>query len=103
MAPVDPNQAQIVAASPEPVTVWEGEPSSMDDLLSTYIVESKMSSSMAGASLYLTVSSTRDGNSFNVVEGQTHKLFLVAWVNFEQLSSSSHKESVKVQSVQVTF
>ncbi|CAK9063675.1 unnamed protein product [Durusdinium trenchii] len=80
---VTPLENAVVAApSDEPeeeLPMWEGEPPTLNDLINTYNVECKLSSSFPEATLYLVDAKPRSGNSSeNVVEGQTQKLFLVA-------------------------
>lgn len=70
----------MAAPSDEPeeeLPMWEGEPPTLNDLINTYNVECKLSSSFPEATLYLVDAKPRSGNSSeNVVEGQTQKLFL---------------------------
>ena len=58
---------------------WEGEPSSMDQLMDLYIVESKFAGRVAGTSMYLTLAPFRNGVRKNVVDDQEFKLFMVTW------------------------
>lgn len=71
LAPVDEPAAEM-----EP---WKHEPTTLQELLDTYIVENKLTAHIPGGMLYLTKAETRSGEMIDVVQDQKNKLFLVAW------------------------
>ena len=78
---IEAKEEVLVAVEPEPpapLSPWEDEPTTLDMLQDTYIVEAKMSGRDPGTTLFLTVSKKRDGTCVGVQEGQRFKLFLAA-------------------------
>ena len=68
----------MVPAPVEPEAVyWEGEPSTCEELLDKYVIESKFAAMMPGGTLYLTPSTDRQGNQCNVMKDQRYKLWFV--------------------------
>lgn len=68
---VDPDDA----APTENVEPWKQEPATLEEMLDQYVVENKFCSSFAGGMLYLTKSTTRNGERIDVMENQSQKLF----------------------------
>ena len=67
-------------AEPPPPS-WTSEPTTLQDLLDTYIVEQKVSGRHPGVTLYLTVAAKRDGSVVDVLaDQQKYKLFLDSWI-----------------------
>ena len=58
MAPVEEQLVPLAAEEME-VEYWAGEPSTLEELLDQYVVESKFASQCPGGTLYLTAASNR--------------------------------------------
>ena len=58
---------------------FDGEPSSLEQLVDLYIVESKCAGRVAGTSMYITLAPFRNGVRKNCTEDQEFKVFLVTW------------------------
>ena len=67
---------------------WVDEPQNLDQLLDTYIIESKVAGRVAGTSLYLSLAKRRDGSEKNITAEQKYKLWLVALAGITILYSS---------------
>ena len=96
MAPAE-ESALVLADSEEAVpdiTPWTGEPSTVEEMLNMYNVECKMSSNLVGGVLYLTQAARRDGTSHEIVEGQTHKLFLATGLQVIILNTHATHKSI---------
>lgn len=64
--------------TPPPPAPWTSEPTTLDALLDTYIVEQKVSARWPGVTLYLTLATRRDGSNVDMLaDQQKYKLFLV--------------------------
>lgn len=68
--------AAPIETKPEPIEPWT-EPDTLEALLDSYILETKMSARVPGVSLYLTQSRKRDGSIHEMQESQKYKLFMV--------------------------
>ena len=66
----------------KPIEPWQ-EPTTVDALLDSYIIESKFAGRAAGSVLYLVHSKKRDGSLDQIAEGQRFKLFLAPSFAFQ--------------------
>lgn len=74
-----PALAVVAAPPPEPEEVqppWQ-EPVTMDSLLESYLVETKISGRVPGTTLIICPVKRRNGTTDQISEGQNYKLFIV--------------------------
>ena len=81
MAPVAEDTAMVPAPVEPEVVYWEGEPSSCEELLDKYVIESKFAAMVPGGTLYLTPATDRQGVQCNALKDQRYKLWFVFWIN----------------------
>ena len=89
MAPVEEQLVPLAAEEME-VEYWAGEPSTLEELLDQYVVESKFASQCPGGTLYLTAASNRKGEANNCLPNQRYKLWFVLRRNYCVQSVTSH-------------
>lgn len=77
---VTPAPAPAVEQSVQQLT-WDGEPTTVPDLLNIYNLECKCLGRWGGTTLFLVDAKNRNGKTENVTEGQAFKLFLETSLN----------------------